>query len=279
MDPQTAMSDSTTAFGDLLRRFRSAAALSQEDLAERAGLSRHGISDLERGARRVPHLETVRMLVDALDLSEGDRAALLAAARPALFRDDPADRVAPGTRLPLPTTPLIGRKREVATVVAMVRSGDARLLTLTGPAGVGKTRLALESARIAAVDFADGVAFVDLAPIRDPAQVVPAIADRLGVRDTGERPIADRLRTHLAERHLLLVLDNCEQVLTAAPDLAILLAAAPRLHILATTRTRLALTAEQEVVVAPLAVPTLPGCQTSTTWKNSMPCASLSHGH
>src|SRR5215212_10581026 len=100
MDPQTAMNNGTTAFGDLLRRFRSAAALSQEDLAERAGLSRHGISDLERGARRVPHLETVRMLADALALSDSDRTALVAAARPGLFRNDTEDGVPLGVRVP-----------------------------------------------------------------------------------------------------------------------------------------------------------------------------------
>ena len=104
-------------------------------------------------------------------------------------------------------------------------------------------------------DFADGIAFVDLTPIRDPELVLPTIADRLGVRGAGQRPVADRLRAYLAERQLLLVLDNCEQVLDAAPDLAALLAAAPRLGILATSRTRLALTAEQEVGVDPLAVP------------------------
>jgi predicted ATPase/transcriptional regulator with XRE-family HTH domain len=255
MDPQMAMSDATMAFGDLLRRFRSAAALSQEVLAERAGLSRHGISDLERGARRAPHLATVRMLADTLALSDGDRAALLAAARPALFRDDPADRVAPGARLPLPTTPLIGREREVTEVVTSVCSRDVRLLTLTGPAGVGKTRLAIESAQLAAVNFADGVCFVDLTSVRDPELVLPTIADRLGLRETSGRSVADRLRTHLIERQLLLVLDNCEQVLAAAPSLATLLAAATQLRILATSRTRLALTAEREVVVEPLAVP------------------------
>ena len=241
--------------GELVRRHRTAATLSQEQLAERAGLSVRAISDLERGAHRVPRLETVRMLADALALSNTDRAALLAAARPALFRADAGTTGTLGALLPLPATPLVGREHEVAAVVAMVLRGDVRLLTLTGPAGVGKTRLALECARRAAADFADGIAFVDLTPIRDPELVLSTIADRLGVRGAGHRPVADRLRAYLAERQLLLVLDNCEQVLDAAPDLAALLAAAPRLRILATSRTRLALTAEQEVVCEPLAVP------------------------
>src|SRR5215208_1637913 len=99
--------------GELLRRHRIAAALSQEALAERAGLSVRAIGDLERGIHQVPRLETVRLLADALSLSNTDRAALLAAVRPALFRDDDAVGVVPGAQLPLPTTPLVGREHEV----------------------------------------------------------------------------------------------------------------------------------------------------------------------
>jgi predicted ATPase/transcriptional regulator with XRE-family HTH domain len=243
------------SLGELLRRHRTEATLSQEQLAERAGLSVRAISDLERGVHRAPRLESVRMLADALSLSNTDRAVLLAAARPALFQAGSEDDVDAGTPMPLPATPLVGREHEVAAVVAMVRRGDVRLLTLTGPAGVGKTRVALESTRMLTRDFADGIAFVDLTPIHDPELVLPTIADGLGLRGPGQRPVADRLRAYLAERQLLLVLDNCEQVLDAAPDLAALLAAAPRLCILATSRTRLALMAEQELGVDPLAVP------------------------
>jgi transcriptional regulator with XRE-family HTH domain len=133
--------------GELVRRHRTTATLSQEQLAERAGLSVRAISDLERGAHRAPRLETVKMLAAALNLSNTDRAALLAAARPTLFPTDIANAADAGMHLPVPATPLVGRKHEVAAVVAMVRRGDVRLLTLTGPAGVGKTRLALVCAR------------------------------------------------------------------------------------------------------------------------------------
>ena len=159
------------------------------------------ISDLERGAHHVPRLETVRMLADALALSNTDRAALLAAARPALFRTDAADDVGHAAAA---ARDAVGRSG--ARGGSGGRHGApwrCRLLTLTGPAGVGKTRLALECARQAAADFADGIAFVDLTPIRDPELVLPTIADRLGVRPA--RPVADRLRAHLAERQLLLV--------------------------------------------------------------------------
>ncbi|MDP9355998.1 MAG: tetratricopeptide repeat protein [Chloroflexota bacterium] len=170
----------------------------------------------------------------------------------------PLAPVAPARRfdnLPASPTPLIGRERELETVQDLLLAPDVRLVTVTGPGGIGKTRLALEVAHQAVTDFADGVCFVGLAAIRDPQLVMPTVARTLGVDEVAGRPMIEVLGHTLREWELLLVLDNLEQVIEAAGDLGSLLAACPRLTILATSREPLRLRAEHVVATPPLAVP------------------------
>ena len=157
--------------------------------------------------------------------------------------------------LPLQPTPLVGREREVGEILDQVRSEEVRLLTLTGPGGTGKTRLALQSGADLLEGFDDGVFFIALATITEPAQVPSAIAGPLGVKESAEQPLVETLKSYLHHKHLLLVLDNFEQVLEGAPVVAELLAACAKLKVLATSRIPLRLYGEQEYPVPPLAVP------------------------
>jgi predicted ATPase/class 3 adenylate cyclase len=157
--------------------------------------------------------------------------------------------------LPRQPTPFVGREREVGEVVTLLQRGEIELLTLTGPGGTGKTRLALQAAAELLDDFADGVFVVPLASVADPALVLSAIAETLGIREAGSQPLPERLRDVLATKKLLLVLDNFEHLVAAAPDVGHLLAAAPGVKVLATSRMPLRLRAEHEYPVPPLLLP------------------------
>jgi predicted ATPase/transcriptional regulator with XRE-family HTH domain len=253
---------------ELVRRYRSLEGLSQEQLAERSGLSTRQISDLERGLRTMPRLETIRMLAEGLALGDEDRSQLLLAARPgiqaisermaaearAADAHSPSDedlRIAP----PIPPTAMIGRDDEIDRLLSLLLDSDCRLITVTGPGGVGKTRLALEVARRAAPNFTWGAVFVDLVPASGPDAVASTIAQAVGAEESDHVSISDSLRATLAPRETLLVIDNFEHVLEAAPLLSDLLAASPGMRILTTSRAALRLRGETQFDLQPLATP------------------------
>ncbi len=253
----------TAGFGELLRCYREAAGLSQEELAERAGLTAKGVGALERGERQRPYPHTVRTLADALGLSDDERRILSdtiqrrrtfpEAEPPAALL--PLPSVASLVHLPGSLTELIGRERETAVVLRLLARPDVRLLTLTGPGGVGKTRLGLHVAAESATSFPDGVTFVPLAPLTDSALVLGAIAQTLGVSSQGQVAPGRLLATAIAGQRALLLLDNFEHLADAAPEVAALLLACPQLKVLATSRGALRVRGEQEYRVPPLGLP------------------------
>jgi predicted ATPase/DNA-binding XRE family transcriptional regulator len=240
------------SFGAQLKALREAAGFTQEELATIAGLSVHAVSALERGQRRRPHADTVRALSSALDLTETTRDALVGSAR-ASAQTAVVDELG-GAPLPVPPTVLLGRDADVQTLRRWLADRPSRLITLTGTGGSGKTRLALELARAIADEGATRVVFVPLAAIRNPALVAAEIAEALGLSDVTALDLPRRARLACSDKPTLLVLDNFEQVLDAAPLVADLLTSVPLLRVLATSRAPLRIRGEREYPVGPLAL-------------------------
>ena len=247
--------EQSAAFGPRLRRLREAAGLTQEELASRAGLTAKAVSALERGERKRPYPHTVRSLAEALELSQQERTVLTEAV-PSRDGEPPSPGVALApSSLPASLTPLLGRAREVEEIDSLLRQASVRLVTLTGPGGIGKTRLAMEVVQKAGSYFPDGIAFVALAPLGDAALVMPTVSQALGLREVaGVHPI-EVLRQHLGQKRFLLVLDNFEHVAEAAPEVVDLLGSCPNLAVLVTSRAPLRVRGEREYSVSSLGVP------------------------
>jgi len=259
--------DETLTFGTWLKRRRKTLDLTQGGLAVRLGCAIGTVRRLESDDLR-PSRQVAARLAEVLRIPAEARDAFVAFAR-----DLPQDHdfsLAPelpdatsGLRtepprapsLPRPPTPLIGRAHIIAAAATVLLRSDVRLLTLIGPPGVGKTRVAIQVATEIEGQFTDGAIFVPLAPVGDPGMVGIALADALNVRGSGG--VLPALVERLADRDLLLVIDNMEHVVAASPLLAHLLSTSTRLRLLVTSRVPLRLSGEHELVVPPLALPDL----------------------
>jgi transcriptional regulator with XRE-family HTH domain len=255
-------------FGGLLRRLRNDAGLTQEELATAAQVSQRAVSDLERGINHTARKDTALLLAEALNLAEPVRPLFVEAARghaPAarvlaiMHRQapEPSWVAADGVHgFPAALTSFVGRAEPLREVAGLL-SGH-RLVTLTGPGGAGKTRLAVQAARQVAGRFADGAWLVELAAVADPAQVAAVVAAALGVREQPGLPMAEALPRALARQQVLLLLDNCEHVIGAVAALcAGLLAACDDVRVLATSREPLRVAGEARYRLASLALPDL----------------------
>lgn len=250
-----------TSFPHWVRQQRRACDLTQRELAAQAGCSVETIRKIEAGALR-PSKHLAELLATALAIPPAARPAFLHLARgqavgaPALATPaQPGRPVAPRHNLPAPLTPFVGQARTLTCVQNLLWRADVRLLTLIGPPGTGKTRLALEVGARLLADFADGVFLIPLAAVTDPDLVLAAVARTLEVSDAADRPAAAGLAGALQGRRLLLLLDNFEQVLAAAPALVALLLAVPTVKALVTSREALRVRGEKIVPVPPLTLP------------------------
>ena len=239
-----------TSLGPTLRALRLAAGMTQEELAEAAGVSARTVSDVERGLRMGVHGYTADRLASALALDGDARRAFDALARGRPW--PPSPQPARAGRLPWTPTRLLGRERELESVRGMLDRG-VRLLTLTGAGGIGKTRLAAEAGRRAAASFGGGVFFVSLSELRDASLVAPQLATAIGVVEAGAN-LRELIAARLDDCHALIILDTFEHLIPAAPLVYELLRACPHVAFIVTSRIALRVRGEQELPVRQLEV-------------------------
>ncbi len=251
------------SFGQWLRRRRRSLDMTQAELASRVGCSPITIRKMEADELR-PSKQMAERLAHVLGVASEDHTSFVKLARDGGDAEPPSLSVLTLRRppqqpahhnLPSQVTPLLGRDNEVAAIQHLLRRPDVRLVTLTGAGGIGKTRLGLEIATQLLDAFDHGVTFVNLAPISDPTLVASTLAQTLDVREQGDRPILATLKDYLRDKEILLLLDNFEQVVAAAPAVAELLAGSPKAKVLATSRQPLHVRGEHEFPVPPLATP------------------------
>jgi predicted ATPase/DNA-binding XRE family transcriptional regulator len=249
--------DRTEGFGAWVRERRKELWLTQKKLARLIGCAPVTVQKIEEGHRR-PSSLIAESLARHLEIEAPDLERFLRSARtsPTMARTPTASRRLPD-QVPLPLTGLIGREAEVSRLREIILGAPTRLLTLTGPPGVGKTRLALELAQELGYAFTDGIYFVPLAALDDPEQLIPGVIRVLGLADGGAQPRLTRLQGFLRDRQVLLILDNFEHLLESAPALSGLLEQCPGLRVIATSRSALRLYGEQEWPVGPLPLPGL----------------------
>jgi predicted ATPase/DNA-binding XRE family transcriptional regulator len=244
----------------LIRDRRTSSRLTQEELAERAGISVRTVSDIERGLRRSVYKDTARRLADALSVADSDKENFLSVA---LGRMDASEGRFPLNsrresskcgQIFIPPTGLVGREREMEILLAAFRNPGIRVITLTGPGGIGKTRLAEEAAIAGQSIFPDGVCFVGLSAAESPSRAMSRVAEAVGITEPDEPRVADIAR-YLGSGTVLLVLDTFEHLLDAAASVADLVSLCERLVLLITSREPLRIRGEHVVAVPPLELP------------------------